>query len=144
HRRARRVVLPVRVRLDDPRRGPGAAAMTRRVLVTGSRAWIDPVVIRTALRSEWSEGTAVLVTGCCPTGADRLAEQIWVSWGGAVERHPAEWKRYGRTAGFRRNAEMVAAGADVCLAFIRARSSGATHTAELAQAAGIPTRRYTN
>ncbi len=117
--------------------------MARRVLVTGSRTWTDVAVIRTALREQWDDGTAVLITGCCPRGADDLAERTWMSWGGLVERHPADWDRYGRSAGFRRNAEMVAAGADVCLAFIRGSSAGASYTAELARAAGIPTRRYT-
>jgi len=118
---------------------PGAP---RRVLVTGSRTWTDTGAIRDALAAVWGTGDAVLVTGACPRGADRLAEQCWTRWGGQVERHPADWARHGRGAGPRRNADMVAAGAVVCLAFIRDGSRGATHTAALAEAAGIPTRRH--
>ncbi|MPZ67339.1 MAG: DUF2493 domain-containing protein [Pseudonocardiaceae bacterium] len=111
----------------------------RRVLVTGSREWTDVVVIREALAGEWGDGTAVLVSGACPRGADRIAEQVWTRWGGQLECHPADWHRHGRAAGYRRNAAMVALGADICLAFIRDDSPGASHTAELADAAGIPT-----
>jgi len=118
---------------------PGAP---RRVLVTGSRTWTDTGAIRDALAAVWGDGDAVLVTGACPRGADRLAEACWTRWGGQVERHPADWDRHGRGAGLRRNADMVAAGAHVCLAFIRNNSRGASHTAALAEAAGIPTHRH--
>ncbi len=115
----------------------------RRVLVTGSRDWTDLATLQAALAKVWGDGSAVLVSGACPRGADRLAEGLWSSWGGRVERHRADWDREGRAAGFRRNARMVATGADVCVAFIKGGSRGASHTARLAQAAGIPTHRYT-
>jgi superfamily II DNA or RNA helicase len=124
-----------------------------RVLVTGSRAWgtdrdalgnLTPAAIY-----EWeqlrekieytfrAQSDAVLVSGACPTGADFLAEHVWSSLGGAVERHPAEWDEYGKQAGFRRNQEMVDLGADLCLAFIKNGSAGATHTVDAAARAGI-------
>jgi hypothetical protein len=108
-----------------------------RVLVTGSRTWQDAGVITGVLAAHYRDG-AVLVSGACPRGADALAEEYWELLGGEVERHPADWARFGKRAGFRRNAEMVNAGADVCVAFIAADSQGASHCAGLARAAGIP------
>jgi hypothetical protein len=119
-----------------------SAAPPRRVVVTGSRTWTDTTVIRTALTAVWDPDT-VLVSGACPNGADALCEQCWRRWGGAVERHPPDWGRLGRAAGFLRNRHLIGLGADLCLAFIRSHSPGASHTAALAEKAGIPTRRYT-
>jgi hypothetical protein len=51
---------------------------------------------------------------------------------------PLQGARYGRAAGYRRNAEMIALGADGCAAFIRGGSRGSTQAARLARAAGIP------
>ncbi|MGH3568652.1 MAG: SLOG family protein [Pseudonocardia sp.] len=118
------------------------APTPRRVLVTGSRTWTDTRIIRDALATAWGAGTAVLVVGACPAGADTLAEACWRAWGGRVERHPADWARHGRTAGFLRNQHMVSLGADICLAFIRDNSPGASHTARLAESAGIPVHRH--
>lgn len=52
---------------------------------------------------------ATLVSGHCPTGADRIAENIARGWDWTVELHAADWNRHGKRAGFLRNAEMVGA-----------------------------------
>ena len=127
-------------------KGAGVAD-TYRILVTGSRDWDDDPLLYTTLGMAAQEHGSpdritVIVHGACPRGADRTAD-VWArNHQIAVERHPAEWDKYGKAAGFRRNAEMVALGADLCLAFIKYNSRGATHCADLAEKAGIPVRRY--
>jgi hypothetical protein len=117
-----------------------------RLLVTGSRDWVDEVVIRDALRGWWeSTGRnpeAVLVSGCCPTGADALAEAMWSHNGLRIERHPADWTTHGRAAGPRRNQAMVSSGPDACVAFIRNNSRGATGTVAMCRRAGVPVTVY--
>ncbi|MFI8191415.1 SLOG family protein [Streptomyces sp. NPDC085946] len=127
-----------------------------RVLVTGSRDWPSPSVVWAALNDVRADllvsgRPLVVVHGACPTGADTQAAQ-WAAVAGQFttsvqeEAHPANWRPGGvldRSAGFRRNAAMVQLGADVTLAFIKDGSRGATHTADLAEAAGIPVRRWT-
>lgn len=133
---------PARPEAESVRSAGSPPAVRRRVLVTGSRSWTDTATIRDALGRVWGDGQAVLVTGGCPRGADRLAEQCWTAWGGQVETHPAQWDRHGAAAGFRRNAAMVGLGADECLVFHHDNSAGTAHAAGLAEQAGIPTRRF--
>jgi hypothetical protein len=116
-----------------------------RVLVTGSRNWTNQYVIGKYLFFESyehpSNDQVTLVSGHCPTGADLMAEEWARLMGWEVELHPADWNTHGKKAGFLRNAEMVNLGADLCLAFILDASKGATHTANLAEKAGIKTIR---
>lgn len=112
-----------------------------RVLLTGSRTWTRSLLRDVLLLLP---ETAVLVHGAAK-GADSLGDQVWGRWlNRRVEQHPLPegWWRINRRAGFDRNDHMVALGADVCLACIRAYSGGATHCANRAEAAGIPTFRF--
>lgn len=126
-----------------------------RVLITGSRNWSNTDKIREVF--DWlnekvtgnpytidrhKAKSVVIVSGNCPTGADWMCERLAFDYGFTVERHPAEWKRWGKQAGFMRNEQMVARGADICFAFIKDKSKGATHCSEFARNAGIPTVVY--
>lgn len=118
-------------------------------------------------------GPVVIVHGGCPTGADMHAAYWAADMGRSLdvsaEAHPADWDHctdscpqghrkpkppgdtahpgvcddYCPSAGPRRNWELVRRGADICVAFIRNGSRGASHTASLAEKAGIPVHRFT-
>lgn len=130
-----------------------------RVLVTGSRTWNDRDTVQAALTAiVYRNLPAVIVHGACPRGADAIASQWALRMGRTLaiseERHPADWRTYGKAAGPRRNEHMVALGADVCLAFLAPcrkpnchlprphASHGASQTASLAEQAGIRTYRF--
>jgi hypothetical protein len=114
----------------------------KRILVTGSRDWNDFHTLFQAIVDEigYEEECVVIHGGA--RGADNMAKITAMFIGAKIETHVANWEYYGRRAGFVRNAAMVAAGADVCLAFIRNNSRGASMCAELAAKAGIPVKYY--
>lgn len=129
---------------------PGREDAAFRVLVTGSRSWCDPQRIYTELDALLKQHPdLLLVHGACAQGADAIADRWAIRNGIPVERHPADWSRIGRSAGFHRNAAMTRAGADICIAFIDVcekrgcrepmphGSHGAEHCAGLADEAGI-------
>jgi hypothetical protein len=114
-----------------------------RILLTGSRDWIDGTMLLRVLAA-WRERCAggILVHGACPSGADFMAATLWQRrWGLPVEPHPARWA-FGRSAGPRRNQEMVDLGADVCLVFPLPTSRGSIGCGRMAERAGIPTWWY--
>lgn len=144
------------------------AGRPARVLMTGSRDWSDGVAAHDALSAGLallgaSPRASVLVRGGA-AGADSCLAGAATTLGMQQEPHIPDWRAHGpecpewdrrnttcKLAGHRRNAIMVAAGADLCLAFPthgyhlapgedRARTSrGTWNCAESAKVAGIPT-----
>lgn len=117
-----------------------------RVIVTGARKWPDKRVVFSALEKLLhASGPFVLVHGACATGADAMAEEWFLLVGqeqGVFRvKYPAKWLRedgsVDKSAGFRRNAEMVDKGADLVIAFPLLEGRGTQHTMELARKAGI-------
>ena len=115
-----------------------------RILVTGSRDWDDAKQVSDALLDATKDicEPITLVSGACPTGADKFAEDYAKLWGWTIERYPADWNTYGRSAGPIRNKVMVESNPDICLAFIKNNSKGASGTANLARSKGINTVKF--
>lgn len=149
-----------------------------RLLVTGARDWKDREAVSLALRRAWGDLGAhpqtVLVVGRATRGLDLLAEQVWCRQRLPVEAHPVDWNEpcqpscspkpghrrrrkdgstYCPSLGHRRNERMVAAGADLGVAFVLPcidprcdrtgdhPTHGTEHCMETAKAAGIVVRR---
>jgi hypothetical protein len=120
-----------------------------RVIVTGSRTWDRPTVVGECLdiiaKAAFAEGdTELVVVHGCAKGADMAADD-WVrrarqNWPVIPERHPADWKTNGRSAGMLRNLAMARLGADLCLGFIRDGSRGAMAMVRMAEEHDIPTK----
>lgn len=130
-----------------------------RILITGSRDWdlYESISgrITEAIVAYAEENPALkvgpitwlrIVHGNCPKGADALADHfarnVLYLPDENIEKYDADWSQFGRSAGHRRNARMVRSMPDMCLAFIRDKSPGATGCRNLAKQAGIPTETF--
>jgi len=65
-------------------------------------------------------------------GADSLAIRFAKEFGLPVREFPADWKRYGKSAGYKRNVQM-AIYADACVCFWDKRSKGTKHMINIAK-----------
>jgi hypothetical protein len=110
-----------------------------KVLVCGSREWRDGSLVRKRLFeiAESSEVEPTLLHGDAQ-GADRIAAGFALGFGYLVRPFPANWKRYGKRAGFLRNVAMLEQKPDLVLAFQINNSRGTQHTIDEARKRGIP------
>lgn len=71
-----------------------------------------------------------------------MAQEVADMYGYPWETFPANWSELGKAAGPIRNRAMVNTAPDLCLAFIRNGSKGASGCADMAQKARIRTFIY--
>lgn len=111
-----------------------------RLLVSGSREWDMPEVLRMVIYNYWHKSTRnfIVVHGDCPKGADRMARDFCDKVGISQELYPADWNKYGKAAGYIRNKQMVDTNPDMGVFFIRGESRGTRGCLRLTKEAGIP------
>lgn len=114
-----------------------------KILVCGSRHWIHRLPIEWQLR-RLAPGD-IVVHGHHWEGADAITDTIAVELGLVVRRYQANWKKFGRVAGPKRNQEMIdkehlpKEPIEVCLAFAEnfAAAHGTSDMRRRAMVAGI-------
>jgi len=110
-----------------------------KVLVCGSRGWNNDRIMREVL-GYMAEYMTLLIHGDA-RGADRKAAE-WCEEHGSCDclAVPADWERHGKSAGFKRNLEMLDMldkRFDTVVAFWDGKSRGTMHTIENARERGI-------
>lgn len=107
-----------------------------RLIIAGSRSLCPTVedIASTVAQLKWSP--TVIISGTA-RGVDQCGEAYAAHYHLPIERHPADWTRFGKSAGYIRNAEMVKV-ADAVLLFWDGRSKGTESTHRLARDRGIP------
>lgn len=101
----------------------------RRILITGSRDFVDRAVVHNALdaivrlllsREPLETGEKLLLDHGGAQGLDTIADQVaktdFADIMDTVAIRP-NWQKYGRSAAFRRDADRVAGGGEVAVAF---------------------------
>lgn len=109
-----------------------------KVIIAGSRTITDPAVLDEGLKQLAQAGwhiTEVVSGGA--HGADILGEQWAEEAGMPVRQFLPDWEEHGRSAGFRRNAEM-AVYAHAALVLWDGVSRGARSMIDLMQGRGKP------
>ncbi len=103
--------------------------MPHRLLIAGSRDFNDYNLLKQYIKPD---KVSTIISGCA-RGADTLAIQYAKEFNIPVEKYPAEWDKYGKSAGYRRNKIMVDR-ATAIIVFWDGESRGTKHTIDLAQA----------
>lgn len=84
----------------------------------------DLGLVATVFNRIYQPGDSI-VSGGCPQGGDRFAEIIAAKQNIYIKIWPANWKKYGKVAGFKRNTD-IARDADVLIACVAPNRTGGT------------------
>jgi len=91
-------------------------AVSKTAIVCGSRDWNDRTKIQVMMEKLKYEGYKTIIEGEA-RGADTMARETALKLGMHVVAMPAKWQLYGKSAGMKRNQEMLDKKPDLVLAF---------------------------
>lgn len=104
-----------------------------KVIIAGSRGFSNYKLLREKcneyLREKRKDYNIIIISGGA-RGADTLGEKYAQDEGFSLEVFPANWNKFGKSAGFRRN-EQMAEVADALIAFWDGKSHGTKHMIEI-------------
>ena len=116
--------------------------MIKRIVVAGCRYYNDyeqaKEFIEICISKIRKEYTLIFISGCC-SGADMLGERFAKENGFEIERYPADWIKYGKSAGPIRNKKMAQVG-DFFICFWDYKSNGTKSMIDFVKSENKPLR----
>jgi len=111
-----------------------------RLIVAGGREFNNYKFLSKKLDRILSntKGPITIISGGA-LGADKLGEDYAEDNDLSIVRMPAEWDKYGKSAGYKRNKQMAEI-ATHCVCFWDGESKGTKHMIDIAKAKGLPLR----
>jgi len=107
-----------------------------RTIIAGSRSATLADLNAAMLECPWRDKITLVISGCA-RGADLHGEN-WASLHQIpIERYPANWKKYGKSAGFIRN-EQMAQVADALIAIWDGESRGTANMINHTEKLNLP------
>lgn len=107
-----------------------------KIIIAGGRNFDDFNKLRQVCDEFLQDQNNIEIVSGAYKGADLLGERFAAERNYPIKQFPADWRRYGKSAGLKRNTEM-AAYADALIAFWDGESKGTKHMIELATQAGL-------
>ena len=106
------------------------------VIIAGGRDFCDDELLKEKCDHFLSGFVGIEIVSGAASGADLLGERYAADHGYPVTRFPADWGKYGRGAGPKRNVQM-AEYSDALIAFWDSKSSGTKNMIETAKKRGL-------
>ena len=103
-----------------------------KVIIAGSRTFNNYNLLCQNCDRALSFQTEIEIVSGTANGADKLGEKYAKERGYLIKQFPANWDKYGKSAGYKRNEEM-AKYADALIAFWDGKSKGTKHMIDLAK-----------
>jgi len=97
-----------------------------KVVIAGGRTFNDYELLKTKCDEILKDFNDIEIVSGTAKGADRMGEQYAKEMGYGLKLFPADWNKYGKSAGYRRN-EQMADYADMLIAFWDGESKGTKH-----------------
>lgn len=109
-----------------------------KVIIAGGRDFTNTEILFQNCDEILKEYQGIEIVSGTAKGADKMGEFYANQRGYSVKRFPAQWDKYGKSAGYVRNKEMSDYG-DLLIAFWDGSSKGTKNMIELAESKKIPT-----